>query len=402
MRTTLYEKVFIDGFHKPSYVVATLALERPLDPVALIRAIVSTLERHPRLRSLARERFGVPVALDPRPPEEWPARGGLRVLASADLHALEERLLGTPLDLRSSMPLEVYVVGDPLALVVKVHHAVIDATSGFALLHDFVTLVDGLVPTPRRTRPPRSRPRRALDWITHVQLRPRVPDVSVTASYQPASDLDHEPVTYNERVVRAAHARVVRSARRRGATFFELVASALLSAMNDYNAARSTSPPPSVGLMFARARPRSGQSDVSFGADTCVVSMPAARLAVPHHPATLAELRRAARDTRHNDLALAALYATRKVQGRAREPKLQTEVGFTLSDLTAFGRTSARSDGAFPVTDVRVLASPTSFDHAGILVSRFGDDLRLALVAHRGAVDAEALLSSTLAHLEES
>lgn len=402
MLTTLYEKVFIDGFHKPSYVVATLALARPLDPIALTRAIVSTLERHPRLRSLTREWLGVPVALVPRPAEEWPARGGLRVLESADLHALEERLLGTPLDLRSAMPLEVHLVGDPLALVVKVHHAVIDATSGFALLHDFVGIVDGVTPAPRRPRAALSRARRALDWVARAQLRPRVPDVSVTASYQPAHALEHEPVTYTERVIRGAHPRMVHSARLRGATFFELVASALLSAMSDYNTTRASSPPRDVGLMFARARPRSRQGDVSFGADTCVVSMPAARLAVPHHPATLAELRRAARDPRHNDLALAALYATRKVQGRAREPKAQTALGFTLSDLTAFGRTTKRPSGALRATDVRVLASPTSFDHAGMLVSRFGDDLRLALVAHRGAVDADALLSSTLEHLEES
>ena len=300
------------------------------------------------------------------------------------------------------MPLEVHLVGEPPSLVVKVHHAVIDATSGFALLHDFASIASGLAPSNRSPRAARTPWRRALDWITQAQVRPRIPDVSVIASYHPAAMLEHEPVAFTERVLRDAHARLALRARRCGATFFELVASALLSAMSEYNAARSSSPPRDVGLMFARARPRSRQTDASFGADTCVVSIPAARLASPHDPATLGELRRAARDTRHNDSALAALYATRKVHGKSRVPSEQRALHFTLSDVTAFGRTTKRPETALAVTDVRVLASPTSFDHAGMLVSRFGDDLRLSLVAHRGAVDADALLSATLEYLEES
>jgi len=401
MRTTLYEKVFIDGFHKPSYVVATLALERAQDERELERAIERTLERHPRLRSLVRERCGVPVALVPRPASEWATRGGLRVLAAADLHALEETLLSTPLDLRTAMPLEVYLVGDPPSLVVKVHHAVIDATSGFALLHDFACIADGLVPG---ERPLRAAPRwrRTLDWVQRAQLRPRIPNAGVIASYHPAAMLEHEPVVYTERVIPSAYGRIAQRARLRGATFFELLASALLSAMSAYNAGRSPSPPPDVGLMFARARPRSRPRDASFSADTCVVSFPAARLATPHDRATLAELRRCVRDDRHNDLALGALYLTRKVRGPSRTPSSQRAIHFTLSDVTAFGRTAGRERGGLAVTDVRVLASPTSFDHAGMLVSRCGDDLRLSVVGHRGAVDANALLSTTLEHLEDS
>lgn len=401
MRTTLYEKVFIDGFHKPSYVVATLALERAPAERDLAVAAVRTLERHPRLRSLVRTRLGVPVALVPRPAHEWLERGGLHVLATADMHALEEKLLSAPLDLRRSMPLELYLVREPASLVVKVHHAVIDATSGFTLLHDFARIVAGLAPIDR-TRPAPDPWRRTIEWITRMQLRPRLPEVSVVASYHPAAMLDHEPVVYTQRVIPGGFARITERGRSRGATFSELVASSLLSAMHRYNADRSPSPPAKLGLMFARARPRSRHREASFSADTGVVSIPAARLGVLHDPATLRELRHAARDSRHNDLALAALYVTRKLYGKSRAPSEQRAVHLTLSDVTAFGRASSRTESGLAVTDMRVLASPTSFDHAGMLVSRFADDLRLALVAHRGAVDAEALLAATLTNLEES
>jgi hypothetical protein len=198
-----------------------------------------------------------------------------------------------------------------------------------------------------------------------------------------------------------AHARIARAARARGATFSELVASSLLSAMARYNAVRTAEPPVSVGLMFARARRRRTTVDAAFRADTCVVSVPAERLERPHHPETLAELRRRANDQHHNDVALAALYARRKLFGRPPSPAEETALSFTLSDLTTFGRGLTRGKGALAMTGIRVLASPTSFDHAGMLLTRFGDDLRFAIVAHRGALDADALLDLALENLEE-
>ena len=168
--------------------------------------------------------------------------------------------------------------------------------------------------------------------------------------------------------------------------------------MAAYNAARVEEPPATVGLMFARARPRLRPADAAFRADTAVVSAPCAHLSRPHHPETLAELRRRANDRRHNDVALAALYAKRKILGRPSPPAEETSLSFTLSDLTSFGR----GRPGFAMTGIRILASPTSFDHAGMLVSRFGDDLRFVIVAHRDALDARALLDATLNHLETS
>ena len=104
MMTTLYEKLFIDGFQKPSYVVATVLLAHAPDPAAIELAARRTLVCHPRLRSVVRMRFGVPFELVPRP---W---SGARVHDSADLRALEERLLSTPLDSIRDSPLEVHVV----------------------------------------------------------------------------------------------------------------------------------------------------------------------------------------------------------------------------------------------------------------------------------------------------
>jgi hypothetical protein len=400
MQTTLYEKLFIDGFQKPSYVVVTVLLERTPDAQAVEWAARQTLALHPRLRSVVRTRFGVPFELVP---STW---RGVRVHdGTVDLRALEERLLSTALDLQHEPPLEVHLVRDPPALVLKIHHAVIDASSGFAVLRDFAHALEGREIGGRAVRPS-SRVQRARDWLTHVQLRPRLPDAGVVASFRPTTALADTPVTYCERLLPRAHARIARSARTRGATFSELVASSMMSAMARYNEARNAQPPASVGLMFARARPRRASrasSDAAFRADTCIVSAPRKQLARPHHPETLAELRRRANEQRHNDVALAALYARRKLLGRPPSPAEETAISFTLSDLTTFGRGLARTsaNGALAMNDIRVLASPTSFDHAGMLLTRFGDDLRFAIVSHRGALDADALLDLALENLEE-
>jgi hypothetical protein len=401
VRTTLHEKVFINGFQKPSYVVASLALDA-LPAESLVRsAALETLAAHPRLRSTTRSRAGVPLELVPSPPEEWLERGGLRVLPHANLHALEEQLLGTPMDLARAFPFELYLVRDPPALLVKVHHAVLDATSGYTLLQDFARALVGAPRRERRARPVGPRVRRALSWLSRVRLRPRLPAVSLVTDYHPRAPLDEEPVGYSERLVLGAHPRIVARGQARGATFAEMVASAVMSAMFTYNAERSSVPPPELGLMFARALPRAGASEASFRAETCVVSVPSGRLATLHHPRTLRELRSAATDPRHNDVALAALYATRRIFGRAAAPAPQRAIHFTLSDVTAFARGAGGLLGGLAIRDMRVLASPTSFDHAGMIVSRFGTDVRLALIAHRGALDAGALLDATLGNLEE-
>lgn len=391
MRTTLYEKVFIDGFHKPSYVVATLTLDA-LPPAERLRvAIERTLERHPRLRSLVRYRWGVPVELIP-----LPGAACVRQLPPGDLQAFEERLLGTPLDMRRELPLEVYTASSPPRLVLKVHHAVFDASSGFGLLRDFAQALAGeaFAPYPERRSTPA---KRALTWLRGVQLRPRVPAVSLVSDYRPQGPLPREPVSFLERSL--PHAQVARYARSLGVTASQLIASALLSAMNAYNTARSGSPPEEVGMMFVRARPRLGAASASFRADTCVVSAPRRQLLRTHHPDTLAELSLAARATGHNDVALAALYLHRKVRGRDTRASHQRSLHVTLSDVTSFGRT-LRPGGVLGLRDLRIRSSPTSFDHAGMMVSRFADELRFVVIAHRGALDLEALLSATLERLE--
>ncbi|NOU31448.1 MAG: hypothetical protein HOO96_26415, partial [Polyangiaceae bacterium] len=370
MRTTLYEKVFIDGFHKPSYVVATLTLDA-LPPADRLReAIERTLERHPRLRSLVRYRWGVPVELRPVRVSEWVERGGVQELPPGVLQAFEQRLLSTPLDMRWELPLEVYAASSPAQLVLKVHHAVFDATSGFGLLRDFAQALAGEAFAPRAAR--KSTPaKRALTWLRGVQLRPRVPAVSLLCDYQPQGPLPREPVVFLERSV--PHAQVARHARALGVTVSQLIASALLSAMNAYNSAHFEAPPEEVGMMFVRARPGLGAASASFRADTCVVSVPRRQIVRAHHPDTLAELQRAARATGHNDVALAALYLDRKIRGRDTRPSRQASLHVTLSDVTSFGRT-LRPGGILGLRDLRVRSSPTSFDHAGMMVSRFADE----------------------------
>jgi hypothetical protein len=400
--TTLYEKLFIDGFRKASYVVATLELEAPIeDRSAFERAVARTLEAHPRLRSRVIERFGIPLALEPRAPGEWLARGGIAWRERVDLHAFEEALLSTPLDPRREFPFEVHVVGQPPAVVVKVHHAVIDAASAVALVRDFAVAL-GAPASPHTVRRRLPWHRRIRAWAGAAQLRPRLPGISLVTSYDPTGTLTREPVRYVDRVVAGAHARVVGRARDRGVTASELMTSAVLSAMNDYNAHRRTPPPDPVGLMLARARPRLASDEASYRAETSVVNATRAQLSIPHSSEVLATVRQAARDHHHNDVALALLYGMRKLERRDDRPRRQDSMLFTLSDLTAFSGRLDAALGPLRVRALRVLASPTSFDHAGMLISRHASDLRLAVIAHAGAVDHAELVSRTLHHLGEA
>jgi len=378
--TSLYEKVFIDGFEKPSYVVATIALPRL--PENLVESIKKTVELHPRLRSVIRFRFGVPTDLEPRPTSEWlEAGGGLTFVDHvASIPAFEEQLLSTP----TRMPLAVHAIRGPRPhLVLKIHHAFIDASSGFKVLHDFARMSAGLSPAPppspstRIRRQPRFR-----DWVRQAQLRPRLPSPSFATDFTPTLPLEQMPVVYVERIVRQAP--IARLARQHGATFSEIVTCALLSAM--------TAKTEKVGLMIAKARPRASTSEAAFRAETCVVDMDRGRPA--HDPSTLSTLRERMRDPRHNDVALAMLYAMRKLRPPTKGAVQNVRnIYFTLSDITAF-RSSLHDD-------VRVLASPTSFDHAGMIVSRAGPHhVRFAVVAHRGALDGHGLLTSLFRNLE--
>ena len=399
MWTTLYEKVFLDGFHKPSYVVASLLL---CDPVPTEReledAIVRTLVHHPRLRSYVVSTLGVPTHFSLRSAEAWRSEVGLRV-AKDNLHTLEERLLSTPMDPRSAFPLEMVYLPENRALVLKAHHAMIDATSGFSLLRDFGVALGNEIP--KATKRPVERRLGLRAWVRGLRLKPRVPAVSLVTTYAPRFALRDEPVRYHEIVVDAAFARIAARARSRESTFSEYLASAVLSAMHDYSAARPGIVPERIGLMSARARSRAPES-ASFRADTCVVSLRSADLARAHAPATLRELRSVFHEPGHNDAALAALYLSRKVVGSVEKAQPQRFVHFTLSDLTGFGRKRSLSLGPLQVNDLRVLASPTSYDHAGMLVTRAGDRLRLVVVSHEGALDQKEILSRTLMHLGEN
>lgn len=404
MRTTLYEKVFLDGFEKPSYVVVTLAFEGALPSAALLESAVHrTLERHPRLRSKVALELGVPTRFVAAPRDEVARAARPTEHEGRDLPSLERELLSTELDPSKSLPFELHVVRNPAAIVLRVHHAVIDASSGFSLLRDFARALGASVPEPRARRT--SPAARARAWLLGLRTRPRLPDPGLFVEYLPRNPLRREPVVYGERVVVGAFARARARAKRYGATFSELLASSVLSAFRDTAAARGGPMPPRLGLMIARARSRGGAS-ASFRAETSVVSVRTSELERAHEPSTLAQVRGAGRDGGHDDVALAALYLGGKLRRALRGddrglPRPVSDVTFTLSDLTGFGKVSEAPLRALGVRDVRVLASPTAFDHAGMIATRSGDDLRLVVIAHDGAFDQDALLTATLLHLGE-
>lgn len=404
MRTTLYEKVFLDGFEKPSYVVVTLSFSGPLPSAdRLESAVRRTLERHPRLRSKVVTKLGVPTRFAPAARDEVSSAAKPTEHGARDVASLERELLSTELDPSTSLPFELHVVRSPSALVLRVHHAVIDASSGFSLLRDFARALGASVPEPRARGT--SRLARARAWLNGVRARPRLPEPGLFVDYVPRNPLRREPVVYGERVLEGAFARARARAKLHGATFSELLASSVLSAFRDLAVARGGPLPPRLGLMIARARSRGGAS-ASFRAETSVVGVRTCDLERAHEPSTIAQIRGAARDGGHDDVALAALYLGRKLRravygderGRVRPV---SDVTFTLSDLTGFGKVSEAPLRALGVRDVRVLASPTAFDHAGMIATRAGDDLRLVVVAHEGAFDPDALLNATRFHLGE-
>jgi hypothetical protein len=263
--------------------------------------------------------------------------------------------------------------------------------------------------------------RRAWDWLRSAQFSARVPDVSLLSDFQPQGSLWDLRVAYRERVAPAAMFEKIRQgAAAMDLTFSQALCGSLLRAMYMYNrqeAARtlSHSMPAAIGLMVAvTQRWKRGAGGVKFEADTRLLSIPTALLADPA-PDLFSVVREAlaVRRGRHNDVALALLYASRRIEKlgarlRNASPTLELvrEVHFTLSDLTG-GALRLRSPIELPVgpsealrvDSIRTLVSPFAPAHAGLICTLYGGELRFSLLYHEGAVRGDDLLDELLLQL---
>jgi hypothetical protein len=426
---------FMEGFSKPSYVVVTVCLDGVL-PVELVRrALEQLVERHPLLRSTVERCWGFPARFRHSAVSEWLAAGGIHVDDDFDLDRLpelERRLLSTRIDVGREFPVHVcHLTGGSAGarrtvLVAKAHHAIVDAHTGRSLMADFASLCSAALtgtaapPLPRRStsRPAATGMQRLSGWLRGAELAPRVPAVSLVSDFTPRAPIERLPVEFRERLLTAGTwARISARASQRQLSASQAVCLALLRSMARYNEAASTDrrlpAPEHIGLMFAQSR-RFRREDrelpEGFRADTHVLRLPRSWLSSPERSECAeAYVRRELRPQRgkHNDLALGALVIGRRlrrvVPTSAREaPAARVPaVHFTLSDLTAGAtRIPALSLGGMQVASMRYLVSPVAAAHAGLLVQRYADQVRLSVIYHAGAIDADALLDHLLLELD--
>ena len=250
-RTSLYAKLFINGFSRPSYLVVVAELSGAVD-VAIVREVLADcLEREVRLRSLVEfSRLGVPVRFRHQPVARWFDAGCFQVVEGFDfatLASFRRELLVAPMALDREFPLRVWVLrGDGRsALVVKVHHAVVDARTSRPILLRFVTRYRAraagrdLAPVPPPAPPLRREGAPALlhawRWLRSARLDARVPDVSLIAEPGLGAAATGAGVCCAERVLPARElARVTDEAAQQGLTFPQHVCAATLRALGVY------------------------------------------------------------------------------------------------------------------------------------------------------------------------
>jgi hypothetical protein len=447
--TSLYAKLFINGFSKPSYIVVTVELSGRADAAALRAALREVLARHPLLCARAEFAASIPMRFVHHAPERWLDEGGLEVRDAAPpdaIPALQRRALAEPMDLERDGPLRVWLLhvgsGEEArsVVVVKVHHAVVDAYSGrlavleaaAAYRRHAASVVAPVAGAPRGARPSDQSPfkrlagdpggalARAFRWLRTARLRARVPEASVVAHVAPRGPIEAHPVAYGERILAAgALGRVVAGASALGLTFPQAVCAAALRAMDTYNARESprlgAATPPRVGLQVAASRRfrNAAERSASFAVDTVLVEAERALLAPERGHDLARRVRQAllAPGAGHNELLLAAFYAARRARAAARrlglappwDPQPARAIHLLYSDGTSVATRLPQRLELSPglaVTSLSYLASPVALDQGMLISFAYAGELRLSLVYHEGAIDGDALLSDLARELD--
>lgn len=424
--TSLYAKLFINGFTRACHVVLVAELSSAPEPALVEAALRDVLEREPRLRSTVEmSRLGVPTRFVHHTVDHWLEAGGLRIVEGfdpANLEAFRQEALAAPMDLRGELPVRVWLLRGTsgAAIVVKAHHAVIDARTSRPTLLRFVQRyrahAAGQAPPVATSgpRPARARLQWATEawaWLRSARLDARVPEVSVLAD--PGGAGAGPPHTRCAvRVLPIEElSRLNAAAARAGVTFPQLVCAATLRAFGAYNARRvgdGRGAPPRVGLMVAASRRPSAArpADDAPSVDTILLSVDTALLAAERN----AELQRHVRaalhrpDTRHNGVMLWAFYAARRLMAlRGIAPAAATDsVHVLYSDASSLATSFRRPLELTPgvtVERLHYVASPVAPDQAMLVTYAYGSELRVALMHDDGVIRGDELLDDLIAAL---
>ncbi len=366
--------MLIDGFTKPSVVVLRVGFSSAIDPAQFERSLEALLGRSPRWKSRVRYRFGIP----------WTFASGTRPSVGERLEddseiavsALVSRWLREVPSAREGPLFEVRLSRDARFAIVRIHHVLADGTGAVAMLRDFSAIYEGRPPILVRRRSVPSRARRLRAWVRRIDTHARFPadalscDFVTTGSFSDlAVDWAHQDITESYRALRD-------SASRRGLTLSEWLIARLFRALEDYDAV----PREERGILVARAR---ASRDGRYAVDQVPLTVPAASLRDSPALERLVATRLRSPPV-HADVQLALLYAKRLVFPPQRTGHFHAKnVHFTYSDLSHWDLARLGGPG---IAGIDVVVSPSHPEHAGMLITRMGDRLKMTLVAHRGVV----------------
>ncbi|MCC6621637.1 MAG: hypothetical protein IT385_10310 [Deltaproteobacteria bacterium] len=435
--TSLYAKLFIHGFSKPSYASVTARVAGALDDAILRRAGHDMAARYPLLGSVVQWAGPIPIAFRALPIEVAFPRG----YQTIDLGDVGDLALDLPArfvaQLAEPPPPDATLCrfwhvrgtfeGRPAsALALQVHHAIVDADSAKVFIGGFLDCyrarAQGLAPAlpPRPpARPwlgPGGRLADAARWLRTARLSAgRVPDTSLVADRRFDGPIERAPIEVTTLALATAERQAIRDAvRRRGLTFGQAACAALMRACARYNAARAEAPPERVGLMVA-VSPRRADETVAaaedFGADSRTLELPHALLADPGRRGELLDAVRAAihrGKEGHNGVLLGLFYASRLVRPPRRAgPRHVRRAHVVFSDfsgsVTSFLEApfGGRHPGELALASLDVAVSPVALDQVNVLCARYLDTTTFRVIAHAGVVDGPALTALLAEELRE-
>lgn len=378
--TSTLEKLAIHGFTTPSVVVAHARFVDPVDVERLRRVFAEIARSFPALASRVRMRFGTPTA--------FVSDGETIPVRSA--RTLDPRALLRVPDPRCEPPFEVHVAHREVAL--RAHHAVLDGAGAMDLVRLAARLHDGETPLLRRAAVPTERGWR---WLQQAKLRRTFPADAFGCELEVHGAFRDLSTEFERFSLPQGYAALRARARARGVTFSEWMCARLLLAFESLGRSQHESPRPR-GLLVAAARPT---GPGRFSATQRPVELTPAQLGSA--AAAEAAARQALRSGHgHDELGLALFYAARRlIPPRRQGPFCARSVHFTYSDLSRWDlhRLGPKHNR---IEHAQVLVSPSHPAHAGLTLTRVGDALHLALLAHAGVVPLATLRNHLTAALE--
>jgi len=432
--TSLYAKLFIHGFSKPSYASVTGRIAGALDDTILRQAGRDMATRYPLLGAVVQWAGPIPVAFRTLPLEVAFPRG----YRTVDVGELDDDLprrfvtqLAEPPPPDATLCRCWHVRGThqgapASALALQVHHAIVDADSAKVLIGGFLTAYRARAQGQPPVLPPRAPARpwlgsdgrlaAAARWLRTARLTAgRVPDTSLVADRRFDGPIDHQPIEVATLSLSSAERQAIRDAvQRRGLTFGQASCAALMRAFARYNAARAATPPEHIGLMVA-VSPRRADHTVDtaedFGADSRALELPHALLADRARRGELLDaIRGAIRRGKdgHNGVLLALFYTSRLVRPPRRaglRHVRRAHVVFSDFSGSVTSFLTPPHGGATPdalaLATLDVAVSPVALDQVNVLCARYLDTTTFRVVAHAGVVDGLALTALLAEELRE-